>query len=217
MASEHLGMEPTTESPVDINDRNPELGLEAARAKLKENNLEESEENVFIVAACADKGIKYLLGDAELGVRYKESEQAKEAEKKEQETVAAGAAQPAAAAAGPEAYNVTVNGKQYFVEVEPAADGEGVQVKQYQEKQNTGGGTAVAQEEGTTVYAPMPGNVVRVLVETGAEVNEGDSILVLESMKMESTVPASASGTVREVHVAEGDKVDTDQPVATLS
>ena len=57
----------------------------------------------------------------------------------------------------------------------------------------------------------MPGSVVNVLVQTGQEVNEGDGLITLEAMKMEITLFASISGTVKEVNVSKGEQVDTDK------
>lgn len=57
------------------------------------------------------------------------------------------------------------------------------------------------------VRAPMPGLVVRLLVEVGREVQKGDRVLVLEAMKMENEIRAEAHGVVSAVHVAAGDAV----------
>ncbi|HEY3573547.1 MAG TPA: biotin carboxylase N-terminal domain-containing protein [Arthrobacter sp.] len=67
-----------------------------------------------------------------------------------------------------------------------------------------------------TVQSPMFGKVVKWLVEEGDEVTEGQPLLVLESMKMESQVPAPRSGTVEELTVAAGDDVQTGTQLATL-
>jgi len=57
------------------------------------------------------------------------------------------------------------------------------------------------------VTPPMPAVVVRILVATGDRVKQGDRVVVVSSMKMETTLTAPADGTVRSVNVAEGDKV----------
>jgi acetyl/propionyl-CoA carboxylase alpha subunit len=59
-----------------------------------------------------------------------------------------------------------------------------------------------------SLVAPMPGSVVRVLVEQGAAVAKGDPLVVLEAMKMEHTVASPANGTVGEVRVQAGQQVD---------
>ncbi|MBL0216043.1 MAG: ATP-grasp domain-containing protein [Myxococcales bacterium] len=67
------------------------------------------------------------------------------------------------------------------------------------------------------LIAPMPGKVVRVLVDAGQEVAAGAALVVLEAMKMEHTVRATAAGTVRALHVAVGDQVDTDRLLAVVT
>jgi acetyl-CoA carboxylase biotin carboxylase subunit len=65
--------------------------------------------------------------------------------------------------------------------------------------------------------APMPGKVVKVLVVEGQEVAANAALVVLEAMKMEHTVRAAAAGTVRAIHVAVGDQVDTDRVLAIVT
>jgi biotin carboxyl carrier protein len=67
-----------------------------------------------------------------------------------------------------------------------------------------------------SLLAPMPGGVVRVLAEAGAEVSAGQPLVVLEAMKMEHTVAAPVDGVVSEIHVAQGDQVDTGQVLAVV-
>ncbi len=61
---------------------------------------------------------------------------------------------------------------------------------------------------GPDVQAPMPGRVVKVLVEPGTKVEKGAPLLVVESMKMETEIAAGIEGTVEEVRVAPGDNVN---------
>ena len=67
-----------------------------------------------------------------------------------------------------------------------------------------------------SLLAPMPGGVVRVLAEAGASVTAGQPLVVLEAMKMEHTVAAPVDGIVSEIHVAQGDQVDTGQVLAVV-
>jgi len=60
---------------------------------------------------------------------------------------------------------------------------------------------------GTGVEAPMPGMIIRFDVQEGAEVSEGDTLLILEAMKMENSINAPAPGTVKEIRFKEGDSV----------
>jgi len=62
----------------------------------------------------------------------------------------------------------------------------------------------------------MPGRVVKVLVAEGTSVNVGDSLLVVEAMKMENRVQAPIAGTVSTIYVKEGDEVNPDETLIHL-
>jgi pyruvate carboxylase subunit B len=66
------------------------------------------------------------------------------------------------------------------------------------------------------VTTPMPGRVVKILVTQGSNVNAGDSLLVVEAMKMENRVQASIAGTVATIFVKEGDEVNPDETLIHL-
>jgi acetyl-CoA carboxylase biotin carboxyl carrier protein len=66
------------------------------------------------------------------------------------------------------------------------------------------------------VRAPMVGKVIEVLVQVGAAFSEDDELVILESMKMEIPVMATAAGTVREIHVAAGDTVQENDLLLTV-
>ncbi len=61
------------------------------------------------------------------------------------------------------------------------------------------------------VLAPMPGNIIEVMVNVGDEVKEDDELLILEAMKMENPICAPTDGTVKEIKVKEKDIVEADQ------
>lgn len=67
-----------------------------------------------------------------------------------------------------------------------------------------------------TVRSEVTGSVWKVEVTAGQSVREGDTLLIVESMKMEIPISAPAHGVVREIHVAEGDAVSDDQIVVLL-
>lgn len=110
-----------------------------------------------------------------------------------------------AAPAGPETYTVKVNGKAYVVEV-----AEGGEIADVQEQ---GGGAQPAAAEaapaatGEVISAPLAGNIFKVNVRPGDAVKEGDVVIILEAMKMETEVRAASAGTVSAVKVGEGDSV----------
>ena len=66
------------------------------------------------------------------------------------------------------------------------------------------------------VPAPIPGKVVRVNVSAGSQVNEGDSICEIESMKMENPILAPISGTVTEINIAVEQVVKTGETLAVI-
>jgi biotin carboxyl carrier protein len=69
---------------------------------------------------------------------------------------------------------------------------------------------------GGKIKAPMPGNVVKVMVAEGDEVTVGQSIVVVEAMKMENEVRSGVDGTVRKVNVAAGDSVGTSEVMVEI-
>jgi len=62
---------------------------------------------------------------------------------------------------------------------------------------------------GEQVVAPMPGKVLQLKVKEGDSVKDGDTLLILEAMKMENEIIANASGNVKKINVAANDMVDT--------
>ena len=68
----------------------------------------------------------------------------------------------------------------------------------------------------TTVTAPMVGKILNVQAKAGQKVQEDDTIIVMEAMKMEIPVVAPASGTVKEIKVAAGQMVEADEVLAVI-
>ena len=66
------------------------------------------------------------------------------------------------------------------------------------------------------VESPMVGKILRVEVTAGSQVNEGDTICVIESMKMENFIFAPVSGTITELKIAPGQVVQSYDPVAVI-
>lgn len=202
LASEQLGLEPTTEDVHDINDRNPELGVAYNRSLLEKEGLATTEENIFIAATCGAKGIAFLKGEASLGIRYKADVEAEAAKKAAPKAEKAAPAAPKASSNGN--YTVTVDGRAYNVTV---AEGTGAVQSVAPAAAAPAAPAASDSGDGQPVEAAMPGSVVAVEVEVGDTVNEGDTVLVIEAMKMESPVKATASGKVISIEVAAGDTV----------
>jgi oxaloacetate decarboxylase alpha subunit len=62
---------------------------------------------------------------------------------------------------------------------------------------------------GTSVTSPLPGSVFTLKVAVGDQVNEGDVVIIMESMKMETEIHATVSGTINSIQVQEGQKINT--------
>ncbi len=197
IASEQLGLEPTTRSPLDINEEDPTKGIGPATKKLEENNLPVTDENIFISSSCGDKGIAYLLGKATTGVR-KNVEAAPAAEKK----------------ASADGYTVTVGANQYAVKIDgntAMVNGKAYQIDVKEGMTAVPVAAPVATGAKEAVKAQMPGTIVRIVAQAGTTVKAGDTLLVQEAMKMEVEVKSPIDGVVSEIVVASGDQVTADQ------
>ena len=70
---------------------------------------------------------------------------------------------------------------------------------------------------GDTLTSPMQGNVFKVLVEQGAEVEEGALVCIIEAMKMENEITAHKAGKIAELQVSEGDAVKSGDTLAVIT
>ncbi len=120
----------------------------------------------------------------------------------------------AAAASAADVYTVRVEGRTFVVEV---AEGDGISAMT---EVTTGAPHALVapgqRVDGATVPAALAGNILKLVAANGTRVHEGDVVLVLEAMKMETEVTAPRSGIVSRLHVAEGDSVAVGQPLFDL-
>ena len=128
---------------------------------------------------------------------------------------------PQAPSEGPKedgVYTVTHNGQDYVVEVKAGGDISSIQVA----------GQAVAAPQAAAplaapvgnaedVPAPLSGNIWKVLVSPNQQVNEGDTLVILEAMKMETEIKAAHSGVVANINVKEGDSVTVGQVLLSLA
>ena len=199
MASEQLGLQPTTELVVDLNDKDPNKGIEAARKMLKEANLEETEENIFIAAACKEKGIMFLQGKGQIGVR-------KNADVK----------QCSLGTEKPEGYTVSVNNKKYSVRIEGEKAVVNGKTYDISVKEGVEAKAGVSNSDATPIKAALPGAVLKINVAEGDSIEEGDVLLVLEAMKMETEIKSPKAGTVASIDVSVGDQVKNGQVMVTL-
>ena len=200
IAHEQLGLEPTTEKVVDLNDKDETKGLAVAQKRLEDAGLEVNDENLFISAACKEKGILFLQGKGTIGVRKNEGEK--------KETTSSGEK--------PNGYTVSVNGKKYAVAIEGNKATVNGKLYDIDIKEGIEAKAKKSGSEGSEVKAGLPGNVLKVQVEEGDRIEEGDVLLIVEAMKMETEIKSPVSGTVSSVEVSVGDHVQAGQVLVTI-
>lgn len=208
IAEKQMGKPVFEGNPVDILDP----GIPKAKAVLEENGLEINDENIFIVGALetagGNKGLEFLKGNFTVNVR-------KESEDKQPE--AKPAARPASPS-GPEKFIIAVNGKDYRVTIKEDTQ-EINEVSEVKPKPSEPAPKSSPDSSGDVVEvtANVPGNIYKVAVRAGDEVNENDTLIVLEAMKMETPVASPCNGRVDSVEVEQGDVVETGQLLLTIS
>ena len=101
----------------------------------------------------------------------------------------------------PETYTVNVDGRNFNVTVGPV--GAALAIQPIVAEQSH----VVLESSGSVVYAPMAGNILKILVDVGSNVEEGEVVVIMEAMKMETEVRSKFSGIVSAVHIKEGGAV----------
>ena len=119
---------------------------------------------------------------------------------------------------GSETYDVNVDGKVYHVEVAPSGTLTSVTPAGAAQSSAPAPASNTQASAGTSqsIDAPLAGNVFKILVKSGDSIAEGDVVMILEAMKMETEIRAAFTGTVTEVTVGEGDAVSSGQPLILL-
>ena len=198
LAEKKLKLEPTTENPLDISDRDENKSIAHWKKVLEDEGLETTEENIFIGASCDKKGIAFLKGEGPLMVRKKSEE------KNSGEVDMAGN------------YTVVVDGKKFSVQVaEGNAD---IQVTETAAAAAAATAAPVASggQGSVEVHSQTPGNVWKILLSPGDSAKEGDKIMILEAMKMEIDVTAPQDGVIKSIDVNVNDAVSDGQLLATM-
>jgi pyruvate carboxylase subunit B len=196
IASEKLGLAPTTEKALDLADADESKSLAHWQKKLEHEGIEITDENIFIAAACQEKGITFLKGEAEVNVRKKSDIVTQES-----------------SSMGSGNYTVVVNGEKFSVQV---AEGDAdIQVTAVNGESSTAG-MIEATTEGEPITAALPGNVWKIIADPGDTLKKGDKIMILESMKMEIDILAPHDGVVQSINVNANDKVVEGQTLAVL-
>ncbi len=223
------------ETPVAVNSELQAKVLEGANpitvrpADLLEPELEHQTDELTSIAS--EKGIrlaKDVVDDVltyalfpQIGLKFLENRDNpgafEPAPGSEPETAPAAAAPSATApaASGPATYSVRVNGKPFTVEV--AASGELASVQPAAAAAPAAAPAPAPAAGGEEVNAVLAGNIFKVHVRPGDTVAEGDPLLVVEAMKMETAVSAPKAGTITAVHISEGDVVAVGDPLVAIA
>lgn len=198
LASKQLNLEPTTELAINIADKDESKSIVYTKTLLEKESIETSEENIFIAAACKEKGIAFLKGEAKVNVR-KLASMLKPMSVDENK------------------FTVAVNGNKYHVEVSYGFDKDVnvKSVKKVEENKNIVSSNSTSSVDAENeVLAGISGNVFKIYVNEGEEVKSGQAIMVLEAMKMEIEVNAPKDGIISELCIKIGDTVNEGEVLA---
>ncbi|HEB8408131.1 TPA: biotin attachment protein [Campylobacter jejuni] len=198
LASKQLNLEPTTELAINIADKDESKSIAYTKTLLEKEGIETSEENIFVAAACKEKGIAFLKGEAKVNIRKL-------------------ASMPKPMSADENKFTVAVNGNKYHVEVSYGFDKDVnvKSVKKVEENKNIISSNSTSSVDAENeVFAGISGNVFKIYVNEGEEVKSGQAIMVLEAMKMEIEVNAPKDGIISELCIKIGDTVNEGEVLA---
>jgi len=200
LAAEKLSLEPTTENPLDLADKEVTKSMAYWKKVLEDEELATTEENIFIAASCDQKGIAFLKGEGPLMVRKgKENQQESGGEEMSGN------------------YTVVVDGKQYSVQVaEGSADIQVTPTAAPVAAPATSAAPVAGGKGSIEINSQTPGNVWKILKAVGDSVNEGEQIMILEAMKMEIDIVADKAGIIKSIDVNVNDAVIDGQLLATM-
>ncbi|KUY34253.1 biotin/lipoyl-containing protein [Campylobacter jejuni] len=198
LASKQLNLEPTTELAINIADKDESKSIAYTKTLLEKEGIETSEENIFVAAACKEKGIAFLKGEAKVNIRKL-------------------ASMPKPMSADENKFTVAVNGNKYHVEVSYGFDKDVnvKSVKKVEENKNIISSNSTSSVDAENeVLAGISGNVFKIYINEGEEVKSGQAIMVLEAMKMEIEVNAPKDGIILELCIKIGDTVNEGEVLA---
>ncbi|HEB7545382.1 TPA: biotin attachment protein [Campylobacter coli] len=195
LAAKQLNLEPTTELAIDIADKDETKSIAYVKSLLEKEGIVVSEENIFIAAACKEKGIAYLKGEAKVNVRKNVSVPKQNSTGIDENK-----------------FTVSVNGNKYHVEVSAGFDKD-VNIKSIH-KADTQEDIMQDADSSEGIQAGISGNVFKIYINEGEEVKSGQVVMILEAMKMEIEVSAPKDGIIEKICVKTGDSVSENNLVA---
>ncbi|MEH0204885.1 biotin/lipoyl-containing protein [Campylobacter coli] len=195
LAAKQLNLEPTTELAIDIADKDETKSIAYVKSLLEKEGIAVSEENIFIAAACKEKGIAYLKGEAKVNVRKNVSVPKQNSTGIDENK-----------------FTVSVNGNKYHVEISAGFDKD-VNIKSIH-KADTQEDIMQDADSSEGIQAGISGNVFKIYINEGEEVKSGQVVMILEAMKMEIEVSAPKDGIIEKICVKTGDSVSENNLVA---
>ncbi|MCP5444340.1 MAG: sodium-extruding oxaloacetate decarboxylase subunit alpha [Chromatiaceae bacterium] len=202
------GKSPITCRPADLLEPEVERLTKEFRGLASEKGIKiarEEIDDVLTYALFPQVGLKFL-------VNRDNPDAFEQAPGEAEPTAPAPAAAPAPPSGGPEAYTVTVNGKNFDVMVAPGGAVQSLAPM----SQSPASSSPPQSTTGTPLPAPLAGTIFKIKVTEGQAITEGDVVVVMEAMKMETEVRATRSGIVLSISVKEGDAVQVGATLLTL-
>ena len=204
------GAEVITCRPADLIDDELDKLASELEAKAKEENLELADQVI-------DDVLTYALFP-QVGLDFIKNRNNPDAF----EPVPTGVVEVSSEAKGNETYDVAVNGKVYQVEVGPTGSIEHLAAAQTPAAAPVRSAVPVQPEasgpycQNDPLVSPMAGNIIRIGVATGDDVHEGDVVIILEAMKMETEIRAHMEGQISDIFVKEGESIPAGAPLILI-
>ncbi len=207
IAEKQMGMPVFDGDPLDV----LEPGIPKARKILEDEGLPVTEENLFIVGALTtaggNKGLDFLKGVRPINVRKLTPKNDSSQERKLLSDPL-----PNAGDMTMSKYKVTVDGKSYDVIVEnETGEVAGISLPSAEQV------SSPAEKPALEIKAQLPGNVYEILFAAGDQISEGETLIVLEAMKMETPVISPCNGIIKSIEVAKGQIVQSGQVLLTVN
>ena len=202
-----------------------EPGIPIATRILEENDLPTTEENIFIVASCEDKGLDFLLGKSKTSIRKKEGN--------EDEVIKITASRTSNPAAEQSTFSVTTDNEEFNIVVGKGMLAQMTPVTPIQPTLPILGSPVpspqtdaipepvqqsnqVDSSSANVISAQIPGKIIRINIKPGDMVIDQQTLIIMEAMKMETEIKAPKAGKVIKIHVAVDDAVQTGEPLVSL-
>ena len=209
LASEKLKLEPTVENPLDIADKDEKKKISVWKQRLEIEGIETTDENIFIAAACDEKGIAFLKGESPLNVRKNDATCENDKDCKLGENKMNNASGNYTVVVDGQRFNVTIAEGNADIQVTPVSNVTAAPVQ-------VSNSAPASTSGGTEVPAAVNGAVWKILVKEGDYVEADQQIMILEAMKMEIDINAPVAGTIKKILVNNTQAVEEGQTLAII-